>query len=205
MGFLNVLGDLLSTAMRQQKQREDSVRRKYDRNYSSSSSSSSNSSSSSRSSSSSASYSSSTSSSKHRGTKEEFRSDMTGMDRSPSSYSIGKRIPLRRAINQAPSEEGVYIIWLHGEVMKCGVATYGQGLHWRFTQYYNLNYDDRARKGDYWSISPDNRDDVEVSWQACPKRVCDEMEYKLFQKYGKGPWAKRAPSKLATDEWTLLI
>jgi len=24
-------------------------------------------------------------------------------------------------------------------------------------------------------------------------------------KYGKGPWAKRAPSSLATDEWELLI
>lgn len=144
-------------------------------------------------------------SSKHRSTKEEFRNDRTGMDRSPSSYSVARRVLLSQACKNAPRECGVYILFLHGQVMKCGVATYSQGLQWRFTQYYNLNYDDRARDGEYWSVSPDNKDDVEVSWQACPKRVCDELEYKLFQKYGKGPWAKRAPSKLATDEWDLLI
>lgn len=143
--------------------------------------------------------------SRHRSTKEEFRSNRTGMDRSPSTYSVARRVSLSRACNDAPRESGVYVLYLHGQVMKCGVATYSQGLQWRFTQYYNLNYDDRDRDGEYWSVSPDNRDDVEVSWQACPKRVCDELEYKLFQKYGKGPWAKRAPSKLATDEWKLLI
>jgi hypothetical protein len=142
---------------------------------------------------------------KHRGTKEEFRSDHTGMERRPGSYSIEKRVPLSRACHIAPREPGVYILYLDGQVMKCGVATYAQGLRWRFTQYYNLNYDDKARDGDYWSVSPSNRDDVKVSWQACPKRVCDELEYKLFRKYGKGPWAKRAPSSLATDEWELLI
>ena len=149
--------------------------------------------------------SSTSSSSNHRSTKEEFRSNRTGMDRRPDSYSVRKHVLLSRACNIAPSEPGVYILFLHGEVMKCGVATYSHGLQWRFTQYYNLNYDDRARDGEYWSVSPDNRDDVKVSWQACPKRVCDELEYKLFRKYGKGPWAKRAPSSLATDEWELLI
>lgn len=148
---------------------------------------------------------SSSSSSRHRSTKEEFRSERSGMDRSPASYSTARHVSLSRACDNAPREPGVYILFLHGQVMKCGVATYSQGLNWRFTQYYNLNYDDRARDGEYWAVSPDNRDDVEVSWQACPKRVCDELEYKLFRKYGKGPWAKRAPSSLSTDEWNLLI
>ena len=142
---------------------------------------------------------------KHRGTKEEFRSDHTGMGKRPDSYFVARRVSLSRACHIAPREPGVYILYLDGQVMKCGVATYSQGLQWRFTQYYNLNYDDKARDGDYWSVSPSNRDDVKVSWQACPKRVCDELEYKLFRKYGKGPWAKRAPSSLATDEWELLI
>ena len=64
---------------------------------------------------------------------------------------------------------------------------------------------DISRRGNYQSISPENRDRVKVTQQACPKRVCDELEYKLFSKYGKGRWAKRAPAKLATDEWELLI
>ena len=64
---------------------------------------------------------------------------------------------------------------------------------------------DIARRGNYQSISPENRDRVKVTQQACPKRVCDELEYKLFKKYGKGRWAKRAQATLATDEWELLI
>ena len=142
---------------------------------------------------------------KRRGTKEDFRKDRANMDKDPRSFSIGRDVNLNTATRQAPSQEGVYIIYLDGEVMKCGTATYSQGLRWRFTQYYNLNYDDKARSGNYWSVSPENRDRVKVSWQACPKRVCDELEYKLFRKYGKGQWAKRAPANLATDEWELLI
>lgn len=83
-------------------------------------------------------------------------------------------------------------------------AAYGQGLAWRFTQYYNLNYDDKARAGEYWSIIEENRDEVRVSWQACPESKCEELEYKLFQKYGKGKWAQRAPRQ-AGDSWELRI
>ena len=140
-----------------------------------------------------------------RGTKEDFRKNTIGMDKKPEDFSHQSKVLLSRAKSSAPGEPGVYILWLNGKVMKCGVATYGQGLRWRFTQYYNLNYDDRARRKDYWSVSPDNRDEVEVSWQACPQRACDELEYKLFRKYGKGPWAKRAPSSAGTDEWRVLI
>ena len=64
---------------------------------------------------------------------------------------------------------------------------------------------DIARRDNYQSISPENRDRVKVTQQAGPKWVSDEQEYKLFKKYGKGRWAKRAPAKLATDEWELLI
>ena len=141
-----------------------------------------------------------------RRTAEEFAENTTGMERSPKSYSIKRNVPLRSACQTAPSEPGVYILYLHGQIMKCGVATYGQGIRWRFVQYYNLNYDDKARDGDYWSVSPQNRDSVTVAWQACPQRVCNELEYKLFQKYGKGEWAKRAPRSSATgSEWELLI
>ena len=48
-------------------------------------------------------------------------------------------------------------------------------------------------------------DDIVVFWQTCPQRVCDEIEYKLFRKYGKWPWARRAPRSLNTDEWRVLI
>ena len=192
MGFFDILGSIISggarVAGRELERHKERTARIQGKHYERKSESS-----------------SSSSSSRHRGTKEEFRSNRTGMDRRPDSYSIRKNVLLSRACNIAPSESGVYILFLHGEVMKCGVATYSQGLQWRFTQYYNLKYDDRARDGEYWSVSPDNRDDVKVSWQACPKRGCDELEYKLFRKYGKGPWAKRAPSSLATDEWELLI
>ena len=112
---------------------------------------------------------------------------------------------LRSAISSAPSKEGVYVLFLDGKVMKCGRAAYGQGLKWRFTQYYNLNYDDRARRGDFWSVSPKNKDRVAVSWQACPPSKCKELEYKLFEKYGKGPWGLRAPANCYDDSWTLLI
>ena len=60
-------------------------------------------------------------------------------------------------------------------------------------------------KNNYVSVNPDGCDEVETSWQACPQRVCGEMEYKLFRKYGKGPWARRVPKSLNTDEWKVLI
>lgn len=148
---------------------------------------------------------SSDSKSKKRRTDEELAGNIAGLDRRAESYDVRRNVPLRSAAQNAPSEEGVYIIYLNGRVMKCGRAAYGQGLKWRFTQYYNLNYDDRARKGDYWSISPVNRDSVTVSWQTCPVSKCKELEAKLFRKYGKGPWGLRAPSSCNDDTWKLLI
>lgn len=110
-----------------------------------------------------------------------------------------------QAKRMAPSQPGVYILLLNGEVMKYGRAAYGQGIKWRFTQYYNLNYDDKARQGDYWSVSPENRDLIVVSWQVCPVSKCKELEFKLFEKYGKGPWGLRVPRFCKDDTWDLLI
>ena len=196
MGIFDMIGSMLEFVVDRTQKEKDRQERIRSRAQGRSSSSNTSSLSSSR---------NKKSTTKHRGTKEDFRKDMSNMEKDPRSFSIGREVYLNAATMQAPSQEGVYIIYLDGEVMKCGTVTYSQGLLWRFTQYYNLNYDDKARDGNYWSVSPENRDREKVSWQACPKRVCDELEYKLFSKYGKGRWAKRAPEKLATDEWELLI
>lgn len=125
---------------------------------------------------------------------------------SPRDYQYRSNIPLSIAIDEAASKPGVYVLILNGKVMKCGRAAYGQGIRWRLRQYYNLNYDNKAREGQHWSVSNENKDDIRVSWQCCPASRCQELEYKLFQKYGKGPWARRAPSSIGNnDDWELLI
>ncbi len=140
----------------------------------------------------------------NRRTDDDFNSEKLGNKR-PSEYQIRNDVSLSSAKNTANNEPGVYILYLDGNVMKCGRAAYGQGVKWRFTQYYNLNYDNKARNGDCWSVSKENRDRVTVSWQCCPAAVCQELEYKLFRKYGKGPWAERAPAYCKNDRWELLI
>ena len=140
-----------------------------------------------------------------RRTDKEFEDDTSEVDKKPTDFQVVKRMPLSAAKAVAQAHEGVYIIYLDGQVMKCGRAAYGQGIKWRFTQYYNLNYDKKARNKEYWSITPENRDDVVVSWQCCPASKCGELLYKLFKKYGKGPWAKRAPNTCTQDTWELLI
>lgn len=147
----------------------------------------------------------SSSSNRVRRTDDDLSKNRSGMDRSPSSFQVKKGVSLSAAKNSANSEPGVYILYLNGSVMKCGRAAYGQGVRWRFTQYYNLNYDNRARMGDCWSVSKSNRDQVTVSWQCCPEAACKELEYKLFEKYGKGPWAERGPARCDSDDWELLI
>lgn len=141
----------------------------------------------------------------HRRSDKEFEDDSSGMNKSPSDFSVGRNVLLSDAIHEAPSEPGVYILFLNGNIMKCGRAAYDRGIHWRFTQYYNLNYDTRARNGDLWAVDKKNRESITVSWQCCPPSRCNELEYKLFKKYGKGPWAKRAPLDCSSDTWELLI
>lgn len=135
----------------------------------------------------------------------EIGQDRTGIDKNPEDFPCCTDCLLSEAVHRASSETGVYILFLDGQVMKCGRAAYRQGVRWRMVQYYNLNYDGKAQRGDCWSVSLQNRDRVRASWQCCPAAKCRELEYKLFQKYGKGPWAKRAPASCGEDTWPLLI
>lgn len=141
----------------------------------------------------------------HRRTDEELSYDTSGTDKFAKDFQHHKQMPLSAAINSAQNSPGVYVLYLNGVPMKCGRASYSGGVSWRLSQYYNLNYDNRARMGDYWSVSPENRDNIMVSWQCCPPSKCHELEYKLFRKYGKGAWALRAPVSCDTDSWKLLI
>ncbi len=140
-----------------------------------------------------------------RRTDAEINSDLSGTDKSPYEYQYNLGMPLKNAINVANNGPGVYVLYLDGRAMKCGRAAYGQGVAWRLRQYYNLNYDDRSRSGEHWSVNEENRDRVIVSWQCCPVSKCGELESKLFEKYGKGEWAKRAPIFLGSNSWELLI
>ena len=140
-----------------------------------------------------------------RRTDEELSKDRTGTDRPAKSFEYNNSVPLSSAMNRAATEPGVYILWLDGIAMKCGRSSQNGGVRKRLLEYYGLRYDDKARAGDYWSVSPENRDDVVVSWQCCPISKCHELEYKLFKKYGKGPWAQRAPNACEEDSWELLI
>ena len=142
---------------------------------------------------------------KNRRTDAELERDRTGLNRRARDFQYRERVRLPEALEIAESTPGVYILFLNGKVMKCGRAAYGQGIHWRFQQYYSLNYDDRARNKDYWSVSPSNRDSIMVSWQCCPVSKCKELEFKLFRKYGKGPWGLRAPQSCSENSWELLI
>lgn len=145
----------------------------------------------------------------HRRSDDELNQDSSGTEKSPKSFQCEQNIPLSSAINCAESTPGVYVLRLNGNVMKCGRASFDKGsvsgVVWRLRQYYNLNYDDRARAGEYWSVNLKNRDKITVSWQCCPVSKCHELEYKLFKKYGKGQWAHRAPNSCLEDSWELLI
>ena len=142
---------------------------------------------------------------KKRSTDDDYERNKKGMKKRPEDFEIKRNILLSQAVKNAKNETGVYIIYLDGQVMKCGRAAYSQGIRWRMQQYYNLKYDSRAQHGDCWAIDDSNRDRVMVSWQCCPVAVCKELEYKLFKKYGKGPWGLRAPVSCNTNDWKLLI
>lgn len=92
---------------------------------------------------------------------------------------------------------GVYILRLNGQVMKVGSAEIG--VQKRMQQYYGLNKSCGLNE-----INAENRDQIWVTWQDCPKSKCNELESKLAKKYGLGPWAKRTPHS-AEDTWDLLI
>lgn len=142
---------------------------------------------------------------KIRRTEEELSRDRAGVDRPAKSFDYDNSIPLSAAMSRAATDPGVYILWLNGTAMKCGRSSQAGGVRKRLLEYYRLDYDKRAKEGDYWAVTEENRDDIVVSWQCCPISKCHELEYKLFQKYGKGPWALRAPASCPEDSWELLI
>ena len=142
---------------------------------------------------------------KVRRTDDELSKDKTGLDKSPESYSRASNVPLSTAIYTANYSPGVYILYLNGKVMKCVRSAQFGGVKKRLMEYYRLDYDIRAKSGDYWAVNESNRDSVVVSWQCCPVSKCHELEYKLFKKYGKGPWAQRSPVACFEDSWELLI
>lgn len=141
----------------------------------------------------------------HRRSDADISRSTAGLRTNPSHYQVMQNIPLKDATRMASNQPGVYVLRLNGQVMKCGRAVYGSGVRWRMQQYYNLGYDDRAQHGNYWAVSPTNRDQVTVSWQCCPESKCKELEAKLFDKYGKGPWGLRAPALTNDDTWGLRI
>ena len=140
-----------------------------------------------------------------RRTAADISGDSSGTEKTVHEYQCCINVLLKNATNLAENIPGVYVLYLNGQVMKCGRAAYGQGVAWRLRQYYGLKYDNPSRAGQYWSVNEENRDMVTVSWQCCPVCKCEELESKLFQKYGKGDWARRAPIYTGSDTWELLI
>lgn len=105
---------------------------------------------------------------------------------------IGRGVPLRCVYTPGgfPGEPGVYILRLHGVVMKVGSAQIG--IRKRMQQYYGQN----ACCGLNEKITPQNRDLITVDYQLCSAAFCPELESKLFDKYGAPgelPWACRRP------------
>lgn len=92
---------------------------------------------------------------------------------------------------------GVYILWLNNTLLKVGSAEIGTRK--RMQQYYGMNKYCGLRE-----ITEANRDLITVEWQDCPISKCNELESKLYAKYGKGEFAHRSPHKTA-DTWELLI
>lgn len=101
-------------------------------------------------------------------------------------------IVLKDAADPAITENypGVYILKLNGTITKVGSAQIG--IQKRMQQYYGLN----RHCGLNQHIDGKNRDKIHVTYQTCSPNECEELESKLFAKYGyvqAMPWAKRQP------------
>ncbi|MBE6738045.1 MAG: hypothetical protein IKB72_05050 [Ruminococcus sp.] len=112
-------------------------------------------------------------------------------------------IPLKNAAKSGigPASSGVYILRLNGRVMKVGSAAIG--IQKRMQQYYDLN----PFCGLNRHINKENRDSISVTYQTCLPSACEELESKLFDKYGPihlMPWATRRPN-CTQNQYTLLI
>ena len=116
---------------------------------------------------------------------------------------VRKGVLLRDAANASltPTGSGVYILYLNSQIMKVGSAKIG--IQKRMQQYYGLN----GYCGLNCRINTVNRDKITVSYQLCSASQCEELESKLFDKYGSPgalPWAQRRPHSSA-DTCTLYI
>lgn len=95
---------------------------------------------------------------------------------------------------------GVYILKKNGRIMKVGSAKIG--IQKRMQQYYGLN----KYCGLNQFINEMNRDSIYATYQTCNYDECEELESKLFRKYGTAvqmPWATRQPHK--TTDFALLL
>lgn len=112
-------------------------------------------------------------------------------------------IALKDAANPAITENypGVYILKLNGTITKVGSAQIG--IQKRMQQYYGLN----KCCGLNQYIDERNRDRIIVTYQTCHPNECEELESKLFEKYGyvqAMPWAKRQPHKKSNNVQLLI-
>ena len=116
---------------------------------------------------------------------------------------VKSNISLKEAADSlySTSEAGVYILYLHGQIMKVGKAEIG--IRKRMQQYYGLN----RYCGLNRYINEHIRDRIRVTYQTCSIFDCDELETKLFDKYSSVssmPWASRRPHS-TSDNCQLLI
>jgi hypothetical protein len=116
---------------------------------------------------------------------------------------IKRNITLKEAADSlnGATLPGVYVMYLYGQIMKVGKAEIG--IQKRMQQYYGLN----SYCGLNSHINQSNRDSIRISFQTCNVTDCNELESKLFDKYGKIsslPWASRRPH-CSTDNCKLLI
>lgn len=116
---------------------------------------------------------------------------------------IKRNITLRDAATSGfgAISSGVYILYLDGRIMKVGSAKIG--IQKRMQQYYGRN----PYCGLNCFITDSNKDRIRVSYQVCPYDACEELESKLFDKYGPIqalPWATRRPHSM-DNRYTLFI
>lgn len=139
-----------------------------------------------------------------RRTDEELANNQIGLELLAEDYLHGKGYSLLDARTEVYyGKPGVYVIWLNGKVMKCGRAV---KLGERLGQYYRIAHDKRAQEGNSQTITLSTRDDVVVDFQHCPLSKITELEARLTDRYGKGPWASRNSSwGNKSETWKLLI
>lgn len=91
---------------------------------------------------------------------------------------------------QAPRGSGVYRVYYRGQLMKVGKAP--DGLRKRFSDYYRGEEGGTAHLK---YITKENRDQVMVMWQECPKDRARAIETSWYDQAKAGgeemPWSER--------------